>query len=141
MTKDEAARIRIEENTKRSNVVGVWPLELGSYESVKQFAKRAESLRRVDVVIENAGVTLERFRIAEQDKATVTIHVTSTFLLALLLLPELQETSRKFNTKPRITVVTSDLHFVPRFEERNADSIFDELIIKLPPTCQRGILK
>ncbi|MCJ1467930.1 hypothetical protein MMC07_006555 [Pseudocyphellaria aurata] len=127
VSKGEAARIRIEENTKRVNVVEVWPLELESYESVKQFAKRAESLRRLDVVIENAGVTLERFRIAEQDEATVTINVTSTFLLALLLLPKLQETSSKFNTKPRITVVTSDLHFVPRFEERNADSIFDEL--------------
>ena len=64
---------------------------------------------------------------AEEDEATVTVNVTSTFLLALLLLPKMQETSVKYNTKPRLSVVTSELHIVSPFNERKADNIFDEL--------------
>lgn len=125
--KGEAAKKRIEENTKRTSVVEVWQLELESYESVKAFAGKARGLDRLDVVVENAGIDLEKFRLAGEDEATVTVNVTSTFLLALLLLPKMQETSAKYNVLPRLTIVTSDLHFVTPFNERNADSIFDEL--------------
>ena len=127
MEKGEAARKRIEESTKRTSVVEVWQLELESYESVKAFAEKARGLDRLDVLVENAGLALEKFRIAGEDEATVTVNVTSTFLLALLLLPKMQETSVKHNTKPRLSVVTSDLHFVVPFNERKADNIFDEL--------------
>ena len=125
--KGEAARKRIEETTKRTSVVEVWQLELESYESVKTFAERAQGLDRLDVLIENAGIDLEKFRLAGEDEATVTVNVTSTFILALLLLPKMQETSVKYNTKPRLSIVTSDLHFATPFNERKADSIFDEL--------------
>lgn len=125
--KGEAARKRIEESTQRTSVVEVWPLELESYESVKVFAERAQGLDRLDVLMENAGITLEKFRMAEEDEATVTVNVTSTFLLALLLLPKMQETSAKYNITPRLSIVTSDLHFLTPFNERKADNIFDEL--------------
>ena len=125
--KGNAARKRIEENTKRTSVVEVWQLELESYESVKSFAAKARGLNRLDVVVENAGIDLEKFRLAGEDEATVTVNVTSTFLLALLLLPKMRETSAKYNTTPRLSIVTSDLHFVTPFKERHADSIFDEL--------------
>lgn len=125
--KGEAARKRIEESTKRTSVVEVWQLELESYESVKAFAEKARGLDRLDVLVENAGIALEKFRIAGEDEATVTVNVTSTFLLALLLLPKMQETLVKYNTKPRLSIVTSELHFVSLFNERKADNIFDEL--------------
>lgn len=125
--KGEAARKRIEESTQRTSVVEVWQLELESYESVKAFAEKARGLDRLDVLVENAGVALEKFRMAGEDEATVTVNVTSTFLLALLLLPKMQETSVKYNTKPRLSVVTSELHVVSSFDERKADNIFDEL--------------
>ena len=125
--KGEAARKRIEESTKRTSVVEVWQLELESYESVKAFAEKARGLDRLDVLVENAGIALEKFRMAGEDEATVTVNVTSTFLLALLLLPKMQETSVKYNTKPRLSVVSSEVHFVSPFHERKADNIFDEL--------------
>lgn len=125
--KREAAQKRIEESTKRTSVVEVWQLELESYESVKVFTEKARGLDRLDVVVENAGIDLEIFRMAGEDEATVTVNVTSTFLLALLLLPKMQETSAKYNTNPRLSIVTSDLHFATPFNERKADNIFDEL--------------
>lgn len=125
--KGEAAQKRIETSTGRTSVVEVWQLELESYESVKSFAQRARGLDRLDVVVENAGIDLEKFRMAGEDEATVTVNFTSTFLLALLLLPKMQETSAKFNTTPRLSIVTSDLHFATPFNERHASSIFDEL--------------
>lgn len=126
-SKGEAARQSIEDSTQRTGIVEVWSLDLSSYESVKQFAKRAQSLRRLDVLLENAGMMQSSFSTTEQDESTVTTNVTSTFLLALLVLPKLQETAQRFNTLPRLTIVASDVHFVTKFKERKAERIFDEL--------------
>ncbi|KAL9636697.1 MAG: hypothetical protein Q9164_002658 [Protoblastenia rupestris] len=128
ISKGEAAQRSIEQSTGRKGVVEVWPLDLSNYESVQQFAARArKNLERVDVLLENAGMMTTKFIMTEEDESTVTTNVVSTFLLALLMLPKLRETAKKFNTKPRLTVVTSDLHFVATFPERKADNIFDAL--------------
>ena len=92
--------------------------------------ERVGTLERLDVLVANAGVTLERFRIAGEDEATVTVNVTSTVLLALGVLPKLRETAERFGVRPRLTVVTSDLHFVTPFKERFAESIFEELNVE-----------
>lgn len=126
-SKGETAKQSIEESTQRSGVVEVWSLDLSSYESVKQFAKRAQSLQRLDLLLENAGMMQNSFTTTEQDESTVTTNVTSTFLLALLVLPKLQETAQRFNTLPRLTIVASDVHFITKFKERTAERIFDEL--------------
>ena len=42
----------------------------------------------------------------------VTVNVVSTFLLALLILPKLQETAQVYNIVPNLCVVSSELHFV-----------------------------
>jgi NAD(P)-dependent dehydrogenase (short-subunit alcohol dehydrogenase family) len=40
-------------------VVEVWPVDLGSFESVKAFCRRAEKeLKRVDVLLMNAAVVM-----------------------------------------------------------------------------------
>lgn len=126
-SKGETAKQSIEESTQRSGVVEVWSLDLSSYESVKQFAKRAQSLQRLDLLLENAGMMQNSFTTTEQDESTVTTNVTSTFLMALLVLPKLQETAQRFNTLPRLTIVASDVHFITKFKERTAERIFDEL--------------
>ena len=41
----------------------------------------------------------------------------SPSLLGLLLLPLLVNTDRRFNTRPRVVIVTSDLHQYATFEE------------------------
>jgi len=56
--KGEAAKHDIERSTGRTGVVEVWKLDLQDYDSVKAFAKRAEGLKRLDIVIENAGISM-----------------------------------------------------------------------------------
>ena len=126
-SKGEAAKKSIEDSTQRPGVIEVWPLDLSSYESVKEFAKRAQALPRVDVLLENAGVQQMQFTITEQDETTITTNVTSTFLLAILMLPKLRETAQTFNVVPRLSIVVSDAHFLAKFEERKAERIFDAL--------------
>ena len=58
----------------------------------------------------------------------LTTNVVSTFLLAFLLLPKLRETAVKFNTRPTLTIVTSDTHFFVDFNEKTApEGIFNNL--------------
>ena len=127
LEKGGKAKTSIEESIARKGVVEVWQLDLTSYESVKAFAKKAQGLKRLDVLLENAGLMNEKWIMAEQDELSVTTNVVSTFLLGLLLLPKLQETATRFNVRPRLVVVASDLHFMTSFEERKAQSIFDKL--------------
>ena len=56
LEKGEAAKKSIEESTGRTGVVEVWQLDLASYESVKDCAKRAQALERLDILVENAGI-------------------------------------------------------------------------------------
>ncbi|CAF9932681.1 MAG: hypothetical protein HETSPECPRED_008423 [Heterodermia speciosa] len=127
LEKGEAAKRSIEETTSRKNVVEVWQLDLASYESVKQFAKKANELRRLDAVVENAGIATANFTIFEDNESTITTNVVSTFLLALMILPKLQETATKFNVTPYLTVVSSEVHGWTSFAERNSANIFDTL--------------
>lgn len=56
--KGETAKRDIEASAKRTEVVEVWPLNLLDYDSVKAFAKRAMGLKRLDIVVENAGMRM-----------------------------------------------------------------------------------
>ncbi|KAL8753051.1 MAG: hypothetical protein Q9199_005317 [Rusavskia elegans] len=127
LEKGEAAKRSLDESEKRLGVVEVWHLDLSSYDSVKQFAKRANDLPRLDVLLENAGIATGQFRITEDNESTITTNVVSTFLLALLLLPKLRESSTKFNTTPHLTIVTSEVHFFANFPEKDSPNIFDTL--------------
>lgn len=60
--KGEAARQDIESTTGRKGVVDVWQLDLESYDSVKAFAEQAKSLKRIDVLLENAGISTQVFK-------------------------------------------------------------------------------
>ena len=124
LEKGEKAKASIEETTRRKGVVEVWQLDLSSYESTKQFARRAEGLKRLDAVIENAGIAVAEYSRAEDNEATVTVNVVSTFLLALMLLPKLRESGTKFNFTPHISIVTSEVHGWIKFSEKDSPEIF-----------------
>ena len=81
--KGEMAKKSIEETTRRQGVVEVWPMDLSSYESVKQFAKRVESLKRLDALVENAGIATRIFKMAEDNESTISepVHVVTRKLL------------------------------------------------------------
>ena len=126
-SRGEAAKESIETSTNRKGVVEVWQLDLGSYESVKEFAKKAEGLDRLDALVENAGVARRVWSVLEDNESTITTNVVSTFLLGLLLLPKLRETGQEFNTTPHLAVTCSEVHSWTPFNERKSKSIFDAL--------------
>ncbi|KAL8655864.1 MAG: hypothetical protein Q9210_000620 [Variospora velana] len=125
--KGQQARSSIEDSGGRKGVAEVWQVDLRSYQSVQDFARRAQQLPRRDVMLENAGLMTDKWRMAEQDELTVTTNVVSTFLMGLMLLPKLQETATRYKIRPRLVIVASDSHFVTNLEERKAERIFDEL--------------
>ncbi|CAF9941430.1 hypothetical protein IMSHALPRED_002573 [Imshaugia aleurites] len=127
LSKGETAKESIETSTKRKGVAEVWNLDLGSYESVKDFAKKAEGLERLDALVENAGVARVEWSVLEDNEATITTNVVSTFLLGLLLLPKLRETGQKFNVTPHLAVTCSEVHAWSPMKERKSENIFDAL--------------
>lgn len=127
LEKGEAAKKSIEESTKRTGAVEVWQLDLSSYESVKQFVQRAEALERLDVIVENAGIATDKYKVFEDNESTITTNVVSTFLLALMILPKLRETSTKFNVTPHLVIVSSEVHYFTSFPERTSPNIFQTL--------------
>lgn len=127
----EAAKRYIEEHTFcAEGTVEVWPLDLSKHDSVKAFARRAsEELDRVDVLCENAGIATMQKRVEEGHEATLTVNVISTFLLALLMLPKLKDTARRFKTETTLTIVSSEVHGWTKFTEWKAEKqgVFDTL--------------
>jgi NAD(P)-dependent dehydrogenase (short-subunit alcohol dehydrogenase family) len=114
----ETVRDDIEKKTGKEGVVEVWPLDLCSYESVKEFAEKASKLPRIDVLLLNAAIYKTEFTMAEVDETTITTNIVSNFLLGLLLLPKLKETSIKFNVQPTLEIVTSEAHWIAEFTEK-----------------------
>lgn len=127
VSKGEAAKKDIEETEGRTGVLQVWELDMSSYASVKAFAKRCESLPRIDVLLENAGIFTIKFARAEGHEATITVHVISTFMLAFLLLPLMKASAAKTGTRPYISIVTSEMHEWNSFAEKKSPSIFAAL--------------
>lgn len=125
--KGATAAADIERTTGRKGVVEVWDLNLESYDNVKAFAKRLNDLPRLDAIIENAGKNTQTFSEVSGNESTITVNVISTFLLALLVLPKLQETARKFTATPTLTIVSSEVHFFTSFPERKSANIFETL--------------
>lgn len=115
--KGEAARQEVlaaaptNNTTPTKTNLEIWPLDLTSYSSVTAFADRAATLPRLDAAILNAGVSLTEFSTAESLETTITVNVTSTFLLALLLLPTLRKSATAYNILPHIAIVGSAVHF------------------------------
>ncbi|GJN74602.1 hypothetical protein PLICBS_008693 [Purpureocillium lilacinum] len=113
----EAARRDIEASQKRDGVVEVWQLDLGSFESVKDFAARASSqLGRLDVLLNSASILVHDFAIVEGHETMMTVNIISTFLLTVLLFPLLRQTAVRHNVTPHAF-----------FPERKADHIFNTL--------------
>ena len=116
----EEAKKDIEASTScHREVIQVWKVDLSSYESVQQFGDRAiKSLPRIDAVVQNAGINTSKYRKAEEDESTIAVNVVSPFLLTLMLLPKLKETATKFNVRPMVTIVTSELGGFASLNER-----------------------
>lgn len=124
---EEARREIVASSNCDPTTIEVWSLDLASFDSVKAFAVKASKLARLDVLLENAGIAKTTYSVAEGHEQTITVNVISTFLLALLLLPKLKATAKTFNTRPRITVVSSEVHAWAKFPEWKQTNTFATL--------------
>jgi retinol dehydrogenase 12 len=128
LSKGEEAKEKILSSTKRKDdCIEVWKLNLSATESVKEFAKQAEALDRLDAVIENAGVSNEDWRFDGDVEQTIQVNVISTILLALLLLPKLRETAQRYATTAHLEVVTSEMHQITKFEAGKTGNVYERL--------------
>lgn len=127
LAKGQAAVDDITATTERPGVAEAWELDLASYASVEAFARRANALPRLDVVVANAGVFMFKFERAEGDEATVTVNVVSHMLLALLVLPKLRETAVATGKPSTFTFTGSFTHWMTPFEERKERDILASL--------------
>lgn len=128
ISKGQKAKESILASTRRADDnIEVWELDLGQASSVQAFARRIQTLERVDVVIENAALGVSEWNVLEGYESVVKVNVISTLQLALHVLPKLRETAAKFSTETHLTIVTSEAHEIVRFPARNAPNIYAEL--------------
>jgi len=122
LEKGKAAAKDIQATTSCSpDTLEVWHLDMSSYASVQAFSDRVKAeLPRLDVLIANAGIGTQTFRMTEDNEETITTNVVSLSLLAFLLHPKLRDTAVQHNTQTHITVTASELHEIAKFKERKA---------------------
>lgn len=122
VSKGEAAVADILKSTGATkNVIEVWPLDLSNNDSIKTFAARVATLDRLDALIQNAGVLTQKFGLLEGVESHIAVNVIGAVLLGLLVLPTLQESSKKFGIRTRLSFVGSDMQYVAQFGEANTD--------------------
>lgn len=128
----EKAKADIERTTGHKVVAEVWHLDLSSRSSVKDFASKAEKeLDRLDGIIENAGVMLDTWTVAEGMETCMTVNVVNTMFLGVLMMSKLMESARKYDIKPCVVFLVSALGFTAQAQNELAkggkDGIFQEL--------------
>ena len=127
----EEAKRDIETSTKcGSDVLQVWHLDLTSHDSCQAFADRASGLPRIDVLLENAGIAGDVFSLIGGYERNIAVNVIGTFHLALLMLPKLKESAKKFSISPRLTIVESEVHGHIQLPQWKEPRIFDALNIE-----------
>ncbi|OAA35230.1 NAD(P)-binding domain protein [Beauveria brongniartii RCEF 3172] len=119
--KGKAAVADLQKSRDGKATIESWPLDLASYDSVVAFAKRVESLQRMDYAVLNAGMCATTFRINESTghEETIQVNYLSSALLAALLLPVAKAKRVVQGGPTRITVTSSDVSSWTSFKEKS----------------------
>jgi len=124
--KDAVARI--EAQTGTTGVAEAWELDMASYDSIRAFSQRAQSLHRIDGLIENAGVILFQRSESEGHLTTVTVNLIGTVLLAILMLPKMSKAAKSTDAVAHLSFVTSVAAFQ---DDEDWNKIKDDPITKM----------
>ncbi|KAK3112547.1 hypothetical protein LTR53_011080 [Teratosphaeriaceae sp. CCFEE 6253] len=89
--------------------VEVWQLDMSDPESVKTFAKRTSTLKRLDAAILNAGLLTQKFEAYAGVESHLAVNVIGTLLLMCLLLPVMRRSAAFTGLRGRLSVVGSDI--------------------------------
>ncbi|KAF9887544.1 hypothetical protein FE257_010122 [Aspergillus nanangensis] len=126
----EVAKNDIEKTTGRKGVVQVRHIDMSSYASVQGFVKEiTNELDRIDGFICNAGLMNDAWSESEGMETSMFVNVISTVFLGALMMPKLQASSKKFNTKPTLVFIVSVLGYTVKAEMEKSRNgvIFDGL--------------
>ena len=107
-----------------TDVLEVWELDIESATSIKAFVDRANKLPRLDVLLNNAGVSTINFNLSYGTEQAVGVNVIGTMLLAIQLVPKLKETAKAFGVMPHMTFTESSLYRIAKYPENPGDDIF-----------------
>lgn len=125
LSKGNEAKHEIEVSEKcRPDVIEVWEVDLESASSVRAFVVKANALPRLDVLVNNAGIQTMKLHLTYGTERTLAVNVIGTFLLAIQLIPKLQETAKAHGVTPHMTFVGSALYDRAKYPEEHADDIF-----------------
>ncbi|KAE8337308.1 hypothetical protein BDV24DRAFT_140255 [Aspergillus arachidicola] len=132
VTKGQTAKEEIIDSVKHRSdpdAIKIWELDQSSTASTLAFADRVKrELPRVDVLVANAGINPSNWVVTEGYEQAVQVNVLNTFLLALSLLPKLNETKEAFpESHPHLVIVSSEAHRLTNFPEINAPDLYAKL--------------
>lgn len=116
--KGEEAAISLRKLYSKAKIE-VWKLDMNSYESIRAFAKKSATLKRLDIAILSAGIMNVAFTATAITgyEEQFQVNYLSTALLALLLLPVLKNNNPS-GTPGRLTMVASGAALIAEFSER-----------------------
>ncbi|KAF2848874.1 short-chain dehydrogenase/reductase family protein-like protein [Plenodomus tracheiphilus IPT5] len=109
--KGERVKAELTSRLGRDGQLEVWELDMMDYGSVAAFARRAEQLDHIDIVVLNAGArrrSLVRSQYGWEED--LQVNTLSTTLLAIFLLPKLRASKRQTGRTPIVEFVNSGLH-------------------------------
>ncbi|KAJ7180982.1 hypothetical protein C8R46DRAFT_1071093 [Mycena filopes] len=137
LDKREKAKAEIIAETSFARPIDVWELDMAEFESVKRFADKSNNtLGRLDGAIINAGITNPpRWDMTSDGwEKTLQVNGIATGLLAVLLLPLLQVTTKlppphpnAAETLPHLTITGSSAQYLTKFPEKRATNILHTL--------------
>ncbi|KAI5476866.1 Short chain dehydrogenase atnD [Pseudohyphozyma bogoriensis] len=112
---------KIQAATGFKGLLEVWELDLASFASVKTFARKCETLQRLDIVIQNAAVGTMKWAVTDDGwEKSLQTNDLSNGLLCLLLLPLMARTAERYpQVKPHLTIVGSEVHTWAKFIEKD----------------------
>ncbi|KAK8132257.1 hypothetical protein PG999_000430 [Apiospora kogelbergensis] len=101
-------------------IIEVWPLDLESYKSIQSFVDRTRGLDRLDIFVNNAGMTKRDFALNTETghETAVQVNYLSLALLTVLMLPTLRDKNQDSASPGRIVNVNSDVASWAKFKER-----------------------
>ena len=141
---EEARKDILATTSAPESSIAVWKVDLGSFDSVAEFVKRAfRELDRLDVLICNAGLNTRQFAEAEGHERMLTVNVLGTDLMASRLLPLLERTAAlgpldgdPSPRPPHLVLVSSDTHLLSTFPER--DESPDKMLTAITKNCREN---
>ncbi|KIL84993.1 hypothetical protein FAVG1_11864 [Fusarium avenaceum] len=106
--------------------IDVFIVDMLSYESIMAFARRCETLQRLDIAILNAGLSQPNYTRAEETGHEVTFQVNylSTALLVLALVPILRAKRGTINLA-RLSLVGSDTSYYANWKGTSSESVIE----------------